>query len=191
MTSPPGTLFFSAWLQTSSSRQVSMIRTLVPAEAPDDPASVAFVETETSSGTSASRPTAAIAQSQVRSMRTPRPGTLTDDLTAENSCFGKPRLSLYMRSGLVTGQSRLTQKPQQTSKVVNNTRETLRSCVSPAPLSIHDLGWYMQLGNFSVESLLWAVFDSLVKKSTDLDLFEHQNNLIGNPANTFGIPPTF
>lgn len=80
-----------------------------------------------------------------------------------------------MQSGLVTGQFRVMQKP-------NNTRETL-SCISSAPLRIHDLGWYKQLGNFPVESSLWAVFDSLVKKSTDLDLFEHQNDLIGNPTN--------
>lgn len=88
-----------------------------------------------------------------------------------------------MQSGLVTGQFRVTQKPQQTSLMVNNTRETLKSCISSAPLSIHDLGWYKQLGNSCVESSLWAVFDSLVKKSTDLDLFEHQTDLIGNPTN--------
>lgn len=67
--------------------------------------------------------------------------------------------------------------------MVNNTRETLKSCISSAPLSIHGLGWYKQLGNFRVESSLWAVFDSSVKKSTDLDLFEDQNHLIGNPTN--------
>lgn len=68
--------------------------------------------------------------------------------------------------------------------MVNNTHETLKICISSAPLSIHDLGWYKQLGNFRIESSLWAVFDSLVKTSTDLDLFEHQNDLIGNPINS-------
>lgn len=112
---------------------------------------------------------------------------------AEKGCFSESARSLFMQSGLVQGDAKATTDQQN----VNNTHVTLRGCLCSAPLSTHDLSWCLQLGNSSVESLFWAVFDSLVKKSTDLDLFEHQNNLTGSPANSleivcaFLITPTF
>lgn len=45
------------------------------------------------------------------------------------------------------------------------------------------------MGNSSVGTLFRAVFDSLVKKGTDLDLSERQNNLTENPI-LFLITPT-
>lgn len=106
---------------------------------------------------------------------------------SEKSFLSKPGLSLFMQSGLVQGDAKATTDQQN----VNNTHATLRGCLSSAPLSIHNLSWYLQLGNSRVGSLFRAVFDSLVKKSTDLDLFEHQNNLTGNPAITLKVLRVF
>lgn len=90
-----------------------------------------------------------------------------------------------MQSGLVQGDAKATTDQQN----VNNTHATLRGCLSSASLSIHDLSWCTQMGNSSVGTLFRAVFDSLVKKGTDLDLSERQNNLTENPI-LFLITPT-
>lgn len=67
----PGTVFFSVWLQATSSRQMSSMRALVATEIPGDPTAVAFGDMETRSATTASKSTEVISRSQakIRSIR--------------------------------------------------------------------------------------------------------------------------